>query len=241
LTWFLFCPSRASKEADVDWALAIKINQSALGRIMAALIAMVGLTAQDAVPRLPRPVYRAALAILRPAESALRRLIIVAARGVVITPHAVRPLPAGVTLPARGDARAPASFQLFDARKRFARSGSRSASPRISSFGASPFVPLFKARVGNDAEPEPDDGLVDAARLGRRLRAVKLALENLPRQARRFRRWQARRERMTNPNFRSPLRPGPPPGYRKRPRDEVDLVLTECHALAWDALREDSS
>jgi hypothetical protein len=227
----------------MDWAQAIAINQSALSRIIAALIAMVGLTADGAAARLPRPVYRAALGLLRPAESAVRRLIVMAARGVVAKPHAVRPMPAGLALPAgRG---AGASFQLFDARKRFAGIASRCAGPRISIFGGGPLVPLFQPRARHDAEPQRDDGTVDATRLNRRLRAVKLALENLPRQAKRLKRWQARRQRMTNPKFTSPLRPGLPPGCRMTPNEEidndVDRVLRECHALAQDALSEDSS
>jgi hypothetical protein len=231
----------------VDWAQAIAINQSALSRIVAALIAMVGLTVQDAVARLPRPVYRAALRILRPAESAVRRLIVMAARGVVAKPRAARPMPAGLTLPASGGA--PATFQLFDARKRFAAIGPRSAGPgpepRILAFGGSPLVPLFQPRVAADAEPARDDETVDATRFRRRLWAVKLALENLPRQVKRLKRWQARRARMANPKFRSSFRPGPPPGHRKAPKDDVendvDRVLRECHALAQDALRQDSS
>src|SRR5687767_2063811 len=112
----------------MDWARAIEINQTALTRIVAALIAMVGLAAGGAVAGLPRPVYRAALGVLRPAESAVRRLIVIAARGVVAKPHAVRPMPAGLTLARNGGTRA--SFQLFDARKRFAAMGSRSAGPK---------------------------------------------------------------------------------------------------------------
>ena len=83
--------------------------------------------------------------------------------------------------------------------------------------------------------------MVGALRLGRRLEAVKMALENLAAQAKRLARWQARRDRMRSPKFRSPLRPGSPPGHRKEPRHEVDAVLSECHALASDALNEDSS
>jgi hypothetical protein len=83
--------------------------------------------------------------------------------------------------------------------------------------------------------------MVGAERLSRRLAAVKMALENLPRQAKRLARWQARRDRMANPKFRSPLRPGPPPGHRKEPKDDVDLVLRKCHALARNALHEDGS
>jgi hypothetical protein len=46
---------------------------------------------------------------------------------------------------------------------------------------------------------------------------------------------------MRNPPFRSPLRPGPPPGHREEPREEIDFVLRACHALARDALWNDSS
>ena len=45
------------------------------------------------------------------------------------------------------------------------------------------------------ADPAPPpDGLVNAERLTRRLQALKLALEDLPRQARRLARWRVRRE-----------------------------------------------
>jgi hypothetical protein len=71
--------------------------------------------------------------------------------------------------------------------------------------------------------------------------AVKTALANLPRQARRLVRWRARRAMMQSPKFVSPLRPGPPPGHRKKPKDEIDFVLRECHALAWDAISCDTS
>ena len=40
---------------------------------------------------------------------------------------------------------------------------------------------------------------------------------------------------MPSPEFKSPLRPGHPPGYRRKPTHEVDEVLTECHWLAWEA------
>ncbi len=223
----------------MDWARAIAINQAALIRIVAALIAMVGLAA---LARLPRPLYRRALSVLRPAESAVRRLIVIAAKGVKVKPYAVRPMPQGLILARVGGARA--SFQLFDARKRFAvrtgRAGPKPV-PRIFVFGVSPLVPLLQPSEPREAEPEIDDGMVGAERLSRRLAAVKMALENLAAQAKRLARWQARRDVMRNPRFRSPLRPGLPPGYRKEPRHEVDRVLIECHGLARDALHEDSS
>ena len=133
---------------------------------------------------------------------------------------------------------------MFDARKRFAAIGRRRAGPkvepRIFVFGGGPLVPLFRPQVSRAAKPEPD-GMVDAGCLGRRLQAIKLALDDLPRQVKRLARWQARRGRMASPKFRSPLRPGPPPGHRERPEEDVDLVLKECHALAKDALKDDSS
>lgn len=65
-----------------------------------------------------------------------------------------------------------------------------------------------------------------------------------PRQARRLVRWQVRREAMQKqggPVFTSPMRPGRPPGYRKKPSHEVDEVLKECHWLARDAEQPDTS
>ena len=79
----------------MDWDLAIKRNSEALVEIVADLFAMLGLVGEATVSRLPWPTYRAVLRILRPAESALRRLIVVAARGLVIAPAMSRPIPAG--------------------------------------------------------------------------------------------------------------------------------------------------
>src|SRR5437764_9123748 len=113
----MLCSTLGVKDTNMDWARAIEINQTALTRIVAALFALVGLEAQSAVARLPRPLYRAALRVLRPAESAVRRLIVIAARAVVVKPSAARPMPAGLALARKGGAAM--SFRLFDARKRF--------------------------------------------------------------------------------------------------------------------------
>jgi hypothetical protein len=78
------------------------------------------------------------------------------------------------------------------------------------------------------ADPvSPPDGLVNAARLSRRLQALKLALEDLPRQAKRLVRLQERRKASPWPKSTMPLRPGHPPGHRRKPIHEVDEVLTE--------------
>ena len=62
--------------------------------------------------------------------------------------------------------------------------------------------------------------------------AIKGALENLPRQAKRLARWQARPMEARRPRLATPLRPGRPPGHRKRQTHEVDEILKECHWLA---------
>jgi hypothetical protein len=168
-----------------------------------------------------------------------------AARGVMAKPFSVRPMPQGLALARVGGIAPRASFQLFDSRKRFGAERPRSAGlktgPHVFVFGESPFVPLFQPQQSRSSQAQPDDGMVGAERLGRRLKAIKLALENLPRQAKRLARWQARRDRMASPKFRSPLRPGLAPGHRREPGHEVDAVLRECHALASDARGEDSS
>jgi hypothetical protein len=37
------------------------------------------------------------------------------------------------------------------------------------------------------------------------------------------------------------MRPGRAPGHRRKPDHAVDAVLTECHWLAWEAERLDTS
>ncbi len=226
----------------MDWARAIEINQTALTRIVANLIAMVEFSL-DGSQRLSRSFYRAVLLVLHPAESAVRRLIVIAARGIKVTSAPRRPGPGKPIAAGPGIGRM--SFRLFDTRiplgdTRPWGAGPKSI-PRIRFVDADPpLVPLFQPPPPEISTQEPD-GTVDTVRLTRRLAVLKLALETLPKQAQRMARWRARRALMPNPKFRSPMRPGRPPGHRKKPRDEVDLVLKECHALAWDALKEDTS
>ena len=58
----------------MDWDLAIKRNSEALAEIVADLFAMLGLVGEATVSRLPWPIYRAVLRVLRPAESAFAAL-----------------------------------------------------------------------------------------------------------------------------------------------------------------------
>ncbi len=68
----------------MDWARAIERNSEALEGIIEALFAMLGLASDATVSRIPQPLHRAVLRVLRPAESAMRRLIVIAARGLVV-------------------------------------------------------------------------------------------------------------------------------------------------------------
>ena len=77
--------------------------------------------------------------------------------------------------------------------------------------------------------------------ISRRVAALQHALETIPQQAMRLVRWHAKREAMAKPKFTNPLRPGRPPGYRAKPKLEVDYILKECHALAWDLKFSNSS
>jgi hypothetical protein len=175
----------------------------------------------------------------------MRRLIVITARGLVVKPSPSRPMPKGAIGKGGQGGRSRPSFQLFDTRKNFARPFRRSAKrtvPRIHVFGSDDrLVTLWEARPRAAAPVPPSDGLVGAVRLSRRLQALKLALEDLPRQARRLVRLRAKREKVPSLKFKSPLRPGPPPGHRRKPIHEVDEVLAECHWLAWDAMRLDTS
>jgi hypothetical protein len=274
----------------MDWNAAVDKNREALKQILAMLVAMAGLgdrqsvvgnrqsgSAQvadgldtpdcllptaDCLPTLPRHLYRAVLRLLRPAEAAVRRLIIVAARGIVVSPPPPRsawsPSPAsqgringdaGTTwiLPrsrGRGTAEGggggttmrPLTLPLFDPLPRWGRRARPRPSgvPRISVPG---FTQPFPIRL-----PSPDDP-VDAARLAQRFTALASALDDLPGQARRFARWRARRDalrvqirqgRHTGRAGRAwPLRPGRPPGGRRKPVHEVHEVLNVVHGLAF--------
>jgi hypothetical protein len=234
--------------AILDWARAIERNRDALTSIVAALFAMLGLEAGGTLGRISRELHRSVLRVLRPAESAVRRLIVIAARGLVLKPVPSRPMPKGRIIKRGGPVRPP-SFPLFDMRRRFAFTRPRRIPdhrrPRIWVFDDTPpNVRVFRPEDFGRPDPTPPDNAADGQRLCRRLHALKLALEDLPRQAKRLVRLKARREALQKqgrPIFISPMRHGRPPGYRKRPRHEVDEVLIECHGLARDVERLDSS
>lgn len=225
----------------MDWNQAIERQREALAGIIASLFAMVGLADSNTVSRLPFPVYRAALRILYPAESAVRRLIIAVARGLVGKLPVRRQITANFkTLQRNGAGRL--AFQLIDSRRSInfepLRSGPKSE-PRIHAFSNGQLVTIL-GRSPLDPVTTPVES-VDAARLCRRLAAIKSALENLPREAKRLARWKARRAILPVTKFRKPLRPGRPPGHRPQSFHTFDEVLKDCHWLAWQAAKLDTS
>jgi hypothetical protein len=228
-------------KTEFNWDLAVKRNSGALNAIVAALFAMLDVT----VSRIPKPLHSAVSLILRPAESAVRRLIVIAAKGVVVKLAPSRPMSKGKVIGKGNGSRLPA-FKLYDTRKYFPELSQRRVRyakhpPRILFLTPESRLDDLWPRPSPVAAPAPSpDGLVNVQRLTWRLQALKLALEDLPRQARRMARWRMRREAIKTPVFKSPLRPGPPPGRRK-PVHEVEEVLADCDWLADMAMRPDTS
>ncbi|WP_018688113.1 hypothetical protein [Ahrensia kielensis] len=208
----------------MDWFAAIDINRKALLRIVAALVVLVQIG-----NILPSPVRHQILRVLRPAESAARRLIVLAARfqKSVSGPSASSVSPNLPDFAAFNHATQTPRFKLFDPRKRFDWLDEKAAKqaikfqPRISLIGVS--QPLFEA---------PKQAHQDSAALTARLKALQVALGDLPKQAKRLnRQMQKRKIAPAGPKRVPPLRPGLPPGFRQKPNLEADYVLKECHAL----------
>lgn len=238
-------------------APAIERHRKPLLRIVATLFAMIGLSEGKTVERLAPSVYRKVLRLLRPAESAVRRLIVVAARGITLKPPATRP--AARTSPHAVSKRRPRiTFRLFDPRQRFGSAFgderirhrirlTPQPEPRIRVIDVSfdPRIPLFRQPPPAVPEPQPQpvvpDGMLNARRLSCRLAAIRSALEDLPRQARRYLRWQSKPHEQRRPPFASALRPGSPPGHRSNPIHKVDEILAECDWLARHPPQADTS
>ncbi len=190
---------------------------------------------------LPRHLYAAILLILRPCESAIRRLIIIAARGLILKPHASRPFPAGVTSFAVNTITRSPVFQLIDPLKDFPLDAFDNDPQPSSSVMVAFNAALAYQQAQSAALP------VNAALLFNRLRAMRQALNDLPRQSRRLARWRAQRDLALagkgpfKPTRMSPFRPGPPPGYRRKDIHQVDAVLKDVHYFAIEAFRKPES
>jgi hypothetical protein len=228
----------------MDWAFIVERNRERLLAVLAPLLAVLGFDPRRRL-EMPRHFYRSWLILLRPAESTARRLIVMAARGISVKLRlgSARAFPRGLLL--NRDAEHIPAFGLIDPLKRFAPAdfewsaawgkdwGKEQVIPRISVPGL--FDPVF-------SEPTPvplRDDPIDTGALVRRIAALKAALDNLPRQAKRLARWTARRElaRQTahKPGRLSPMRPGFAPGYHRTNRQEIDEILADCHYFAAEA------
>jgi hypothetical protein len=186
---------------------------------------------------LPRNTLAMIMFVLRPAESAVRRLIVIAANGVTLKPATPRTF---VILGARPEDPAcipysgvlsTKAFKLCDPLKSFDPESIWDTNPVWESG--------FDLKAGNSDSGAPDHTHIAATHIGQRLNALMRALENIPQQARRLVRWEAKRDaalKACKPTRMSPMRPGLPPGWRERKVHEIDYVLKECHSLANDLL-----
>lgn len=222
----------------MDWVRAIELNRKALTGVVAEIFALLGLVTGGTLESVSSELCARAQRLLRPAESALRRLIVIAARGLIVKPVAARAMP--VNLKNKSKTTGRKSFQLFDQRKQydFITQQTPTHIVVVKTYTSNPFN-LFD-RMYWPVREKPKS-LPSAAQLCRRLAAISYALETIPQQARRLVRWQERRKAMKKAKFTTALRQGNPPGHRDCPSITVDFILKECDGLARDSLREDTS
>jgi hypothetical protein len=226
----------------MDWAGFAEHNRANLMRIVMELFVLARIAPGERPERdpaaasnplmttLPRYVYRAVMLILEPAEAAMRRLLIIAAQGLVLKAVPPRSAPIGI-IASKGDACAHMpSFNMFDPTKSFWDFWRT----EMEGYVARPFPAEL---------PEPQRfAPVNAVSMWRRINALHDAISDLPKAVRRFARWKARRNlaikenRPIRPQRLSPMRPGYAPGYRKKRLHEVDDILRECHGLAQEIL-----
>jgi hypothetical protein len=246
----------------MDWNLFIERNRGILLGTIMGLFAMIGLAEGVVVERLSRPLHRKALRVLRSAESAVRRLIIVMARDIKVEPRPKRPAPARHVRSGKNKSKAqgngqdrPPSFNQFDRNRRsdFGKSHrrrrpkGRQVEPRIRFLDYDPRIPESIWPRAPAPTPAPQrvetvkDNTVSAKRLCRRLFAIMAALTNMEREAERYARWLARPIEERRPKRERALRFGWPPGWRIKSTHEVDDILKECHWLVRSLPEPDTS
>lgn len=216
----------------MDWDRIISRNHDRLLRIVTALFAYAGLDAGGA-DVVPRRVWRKIVRLLRPAESAVRRLIILAAQR--IDPQALPLLSEGAD-------------EAGETRRPTPRSTRGPRGERVAYFRLTDPPRRFDPRLWEGLRPFPEGGVkpgdanedVDVRPLCRRILLLKAALDDIDGHAKRLVLWTARQARLpvTARRF-SPIRRGRPPGHVKRPTQEIDTILSEVHDFAAYALRLD--
>ncbi len=233
----------------MDIPAAIDLNKTLLARIIAGLFTLLGGGTGPA--RISVELHRRIVRALRPAESAVRRLIVVLARITGVKAPPPRPQAQSRSIPPglarKGEGKKRQSFPLFDPWQRFGRTKRKrpaqkapAALPRIISL-TDEGLRRLKERLDAPSMPDKKPADISPINLLRRLEAVIGALNDLPRQAKRLVRALARRQKFPHLKLRMPMRPGRAPGFRVKPRLEIDHVLRECDWLARNALAPDTS
>jgi hypothetical protein len=234
----------------MDWERIINGNRERILLALAPLLAVLGYDPRRRC-ELPRRRYRDLLLLLRPAEPAVRRLIVIAARGIVVKLGAVRAFPKFMVLKKRGkesdlEEHIPA-FRLIDPVKRFAPLDFGLAKEWSKDWGKVPVVP--RICIPGVSEPffaearhiPSDADFISTDAMLRRLRALTEALDNIPRHAKRLARWRALQEAARKAGIRlrnarsSPMRPGRAPGYHRNEKRQMDVILGDCHYFAEKA------
>lgn len=235
----------------MNWDDIVEANRKRIIAAIAPLLAVLGFDPRRQ-GEMPRHFHRALILLLRPAESAARRLIVMAARGLVaklrLRVSCAFPVGHGQKLkPAlEKEAERIATFQLIDPLKRFAPEGFGWSKEWGKEWGAVQSFPRISVPGLSDpvfAEPVPfpsRDDIIDTSALVRRIQSLKSALDNLPRQALRLARWKARAElarkaEKWKPGRLKPMRPGFAPGYHRTDKREIDRIISDVHYFACEA------
>jgi hypothetical protein len=190
----------------MDWGPVVGKNLKALRRVLVMLVALAqfnglghGNTAGHGPATLPRHLHRFVLRLLRPAEAAARRLIIVAARGLAVefTPHPPRG-PKAERQAQTGSVFDHVNSRIVSALLAISTPSAVEKQRRKPVQSLPMLDPLIRLRNRRPpatpaAASAPDDPL-DASRLHRRIAALGHALDDLPAQAQRMARWLAQRD-----------------------------------------------
>ena len=169
----------------MNWKFAIESKRAPLLGVVLALFAEIGLTEGGTIERVSKPVHRSVLGILRKAESAVRRLIVAAARDIVVEykprrPASVKPKTSSTdkdksSVEGKAKRKRGFLFNLFDPLKRHGRrfkKKRRRLNPRITVIDYDPRIPEFLRAQFMAPAPVPaapvveekvDDGMVNAA------------------------------------------------------------------------------
>ena len=230
----------------MDWTPALETQRLALLRLVMALAAVLRVGARVSEgrrPIMPRFMRLPLVRLVRPAEAAARRLVAIAAHLESLRPPDPTPMrarggrqsvatrqPAAPSLPLADPFPDPARHRPFRLTTR--------GRPRITFLDEPAHVAEARERALEAAAAAAREARrvreEDATRLARRLRALRLALEDLPAQARRLMRWhagQARRRLANRPNRLSPIRHGRPKASVRRGRHPLHELLDICHGL----------